>query len=197
MRLPFLKDIQWSSKNGIIVVTNSGEVYAMGSRQTSKRYPAMWADALAHDHTRSTHARAKILMLGLAGGGALQAVHARYPSASVTAIEYDPVMVRIAHTLLEHASFPFPTTIVGDAAVTLPRLQETFDLVLVDLFTGYTPAPLIQESSFWDEVKRVLNQGGAVLLNVAGDAHAMDAAKQHFSTCEVWRYRMNLFCLLS
>jgi spermidine synthase len=197
MRLPFLKDIQWSSKNGIIVVTNSGEVYAMGSRQTSKRYPAMWADALAHDHARSIHTRTKILMLGLAGGGALQAVHARYPRTSVTAIEYDPVMVSIAHTLLEHASFPFPITIVEDAAVALPRLQETFDLVLVDLFAGYTPAPLIQESRFWVEVKRVLNRGGAVLLNVAGDAQAMDAAKQHFPTCEVWHYRMNLFCLLS
>jgi len=196
MRLPFTKSsIRRSKHNGLLVVNELGEVFAYGAKQTSMRYGLMWGDALARA-TPQTPVQS-VLMLGLAGGGALAPIHQAYPQARVVAVEYDPTMVEVAQELLKEAPFPFPQVLVADAHEALLTLQEQYDLILVDIFVGNKPSPLINTADFWAAVLARLAQGGSVLLNVAGDYTKILEAKKYFSYSASWQYGANTFCVLS
>ena len=129
-------EVRFSMRNGLIIVRKSGgraEVIAFGSKQTSVRYGELWADALSHCPTPPPGER-RVLMLGLAGGGALSAIYEKYNTCSITAIEYDMEMVKIARALQLQAPRPFPEVIEGDAGEELVRLKRRFDLIVVDIF---------------------------------------------------------------
>lgn len=198
MRLPFGKgSIRRSKHNGLIVTNEQGEVLAFGTRQTSVRYPKMWGDALARTAPFITKEIKRVLLLGLAGGGALAPIHAAYPGADVTAVEYDPAMVEIARDLLAGAPYPFPRIIVADAQQALASMDESFDLTLVDIFVGARPAPATDTKAFWDAVKARLADGGAAIYNVAGDSTRVYEAQKHFARSVVWQYNANTFCALA
>src|SRR4051812_41506461 len=98
MRLPVLGHLSWSLHNGLIRVNAQGEVWALGARQTSVRYGILWTDAIRRAGLPA--GKKRVLMLGLAGGGALSAVHSAHPQSDVVVVEYDPAMAAIASKLL-------------------------------------------------------------------------------------------------
>lgn len=195
MHLPFSKSsVRYSERNGVIVINAEGEVLAFGARQTSVRYEAMWGDALAK--TPVARKVSKVLMLGLAGGGALAPIHAAYPGTTVTAVEYDPTMVEVARDLHKDSLLPFPRVIVADAQDALNSLTEEFDLILVDIFVGPRPSMLISDGRFWAALRSRLAAGGSVTLNVAGDSTRVYDAQKHFERSTCWQYNANTFCAL-
>jgi spermidine synthase len=190
----FKNSTRRSKHNGLILTTSQGEVWAFGTKQTSLRYGQMWADALA----RTGQADIKnVLMLGLAGGGALGAIHSAYPDAAVVAVEYDEAMVEVARDLLKDAPFALPKIIVADAQEALTNLEERFDLILVDIFVGARPSPLVGEEAFWNAVKARLTPSGGVVLNVAGDSTRVYDPQKYFGTSKVWQWSANTFCYLA
>jgi len=74
-------------------------VWVEGIKQTSEHYDELWADAFVHANMLKDRAVTEVLMLGLAGGGALKAIYEAYPGCHITAVEIDPVMVEIAQEL--------------------------------------------------------------------------------------------------
>jgi spermidine synthase len=195
MRLPFTKSsVRRSKHNGLLVVNELGEVFAYGTKQTSMRYGLMWGDALARANLNADVQ--SVLMLGLAGGGALAPIHQLYPAAKVVAVEYDPTMVEVAHELLLDAPFPFPQVIIADAEEALQKITERYELILVDIFVGSKPSPLISSGAFWAAVRARLAPGGCVVLNVAGDYAKTLEAQKHFARSASWQYSANTFCAL-
>jgi len=197
MRLPFLPYFRHSKFNGWITVTKSGTVWVDGIKQTSERYDELWADAFVHANLLKECDVTKVLMLGLAGGGALKAIYEAYPGSHVTAVEIDPVMVEIAQELQLQKPHPFPAVIVGDAKEVLQTLPEMFDVILIDIFKGIVPSLHIDDDTFWQLVSAHLNQGGVAVLNVAIETTRLYTAEKHFRQFGAWQYDTNTFCALA
>lgn len=149
----------------------------------------MWQDALKRcpGAERST----RVLLLGLAGGGALFALHNVCSNARVTALEHDPIMVALARTLHRSSAFPFPEVLLGDAQTMVPCLQKEFDLILVDLFLGGIPPAFTAKMPFWSSLKESLLPGGVVLFNLAGTTGYEGAARASFVHGSSWMYNTN------
>lgn len=178
-------------------MTQRGEVWVDGIKQTSERYDELWRDAFAHGNMLLDRTVSKVLMLGLAGGGALKAIAEAYPEAGVTAIEIDPVMVEIAQDLHQNKPYPFPTVLVGDAKEVLETLQEAYDVILIDIFKGIVPSAHIDSDDFWKLVAQKLAPGGVAILNVAIATTRLYTAERHFKQFGAWQYDTNTFCALA
>ena len=57
----------------------------------------MWRKAVRR--VPSTARIESVLLLGLGGGSAINEVHTRFPIAQIAVLEWDPVMVNLAHEL--------------------------------------------------------------------------------------------------
>ena len=90
-----------------------------------------------------------VLLLGLGGGGALREIHARFPKAHITAVEYDPVMVDLAKTVyLKPKDWVNVDVIVDDARIAIKKFDKKFDLIIVDLFIGQSLSPLLAKDGY-------------------------------------------------
>ena len=112
------------------------------------------------------HSVKNVLLLGLGGGGAIQKIHDRFPNAHILAVEYDSVMVEIAKTIyLKPEDWKNVEVIVDDARAVLAHLDQTFDLVIVDLFIGQSLSPLLETDDFVKQLIPRLGKDGYMLMN--------------------------------
>jgi len=180
--------IRWSPKNGFIYVNGDGEVLVGGFKQTSAHYAQLWDDAFTHiDLPRDCES---VLMLGLAGGGAIPAIRAAYPHARITAVDHDEAMANIAQELGAAADIE---VIIGDALAVLESESRDFDLILVDIFYMLTPSPLLNKEEFWGAIGRRLTNRGKVIVNVAGYPEYLWLPESMFAHALNWRYDTNIF----
>ena len=186
----FHRRLYWTRQNGFILFNKkTGEVWVRGYKQTSRHVLQMWADALAH--CPGVESSTWILLLGLAGGGALSALHHTCRNAQVTAVEHDPTMVTLARELHQGQPFPFPDVLVGDAQDIVSLLQKQFDLILVDLSLGGNPPAFTKEVLFWSNLKGRLFPGGKVVFNLVDKTEYDTAARASFEHSVSWTFRLN------
>lgn len=108
-----------------------------------------------------------VLVLGMGGGTTVRAYLRLYPGAHVTAVEIDPVIVRIAREYMGIEEGPGLTVQVDDARPFLARRSTTFDVIEVDLFAGGPCAPFYcLTGEFFAAARKRLNPSGLVSLNV-------------------------------
>ena len=87
----------------------------------------------------------KVLMLGTAGGSLIHFLQHHYPDCHVTAVDLDAELLDILQhrDILPKASGKLDY-VIDDAFSFLKSSEETFDLILVDLFiTALSPRELI------------------------------------------------------
>ncbi|MDE2078768.1 MAG: hypothetical protein KGI73_00070 [Patescibacteria group bacterium] len=184
-----------SELNGDIIVTRrlgAWTVEVDGTYQTSSYTNEMWEDVVERAATeRGIQSVARVLLIGLGGGGAVGAVARRFPGAEVTAIEHDPTMVDIAKDIKLHKPGAFPNVIVAEAGAAIPKLTERYDLIIVDIFSGKNLAPEVSEDAFWNALKARLAPGGIVSVNVSGHRDAMRLIAQQFPSGSIWKFRRN------
>lgn len=165
-----------------VVVNNTG--------QTTPYTHSMWEDAFIRLKKRGNAARS-VLMLGLGAGGQIKQLHQAFPGCTVTVVEYDPEMIRIAGELALHKPFPFPTILQGDARDVVQKLTAQYDLILVDLFHGEEPSPLTHSEPFLQHVRERLSPSGTLIINVYQKKEYLGAAQQIFPNKELWTFRQN------
>ncbi len=108
----------------------------------------------------------RVLLLGLGGGGALREIHARFPNAHITAVEYDPVMVEIAKTIyLKPKDLINVDIITDDARVAITQFKTQFDFIIVDLFVGRSLSPLLETDDFVKQLVGLLDKDGYMAMN--------------------------------
>ena len=84
----------------------------------------------------------RILILGLGGGAVVRTIEKILPGRDITAVEIDPVHIRIAKTYFGVSTNRQTKVIQADAAVWLAHYQgDKFDFILDDLFIGAEGAP--------------------------------------------------------
>ncbi|MEO5927485.1 MAG: hypothetical protein ABIO72_02165 [Patescibacteria group bacterium] len=157
--------------------------------QTGPYIDTMWRKAL---RTIPKHATIKrVLLLGYGAGGANHLICKRFPSARITAVEWDPEMVNLAKQLKLHAPNELAELRIGDAAVVITQISGTFDLILFDLYRGSEPSPLIEDPVFLSRIQTLLGPDGYFLANVFKKPAAMETVATFFSWRKRWRYKYN------
>lgn len=123
-------------------------------------------DEIIHAHFGAEYERG--LSYFFAGGGAYtqpRAIEAMSPASSITVAELDPEVTQTAQAQL-YLDTSRMRVIHDDARRTLERLDESFDVVVGDVFHDVAiPFHLITRD-FFELVRAHLNEGGMLALNV-------------------------------
>jgi len=108
-----------------------------------------------------------ILILGMGGGTTVRGYRAFYPGARLTAVEIDPLVVRVAQEYMGVDDGPDLEIHVADARPFLAEGSASFDVVEIDVFAGGPYAPFYcLTSEFFEAVRGRLAPTGVVALNV-------------------------------
>ena len=120
-----------------------------------------------------------VLVLGMGGGTTVRAYRRFYPGARVTAVEIDPLIVRVAREYMGLEPGPDLEVHVEDARPFLKRSGKPFDVIEVDLFAGGPYAPFYCLTvEFFQAARARLAPSGLVAMNVyapGGDRTLTDA----------------------
>ncbi|HTV21699.1 MAG TPA: fused MFS/spermidine synthase [Polyangiaceae bacterium] len=104
------------------------------------------------------------LVLGSAAGGALRGLALAFPGARITGVDLDPKVHEVATQVF--GVDPQKTELVtADARVFLNETNETYDLIIVDLFAGeFIPSHCVSVE-FFELVRKRLSPNGSVFVN--------------------------------
>lgn len=121
--------------------------------------------AMAHPNPR--HA----LILGGGDGGALEELlkHKSIESATLVDIDGDVIAVSKEHLLSINKGAldsPRANVVVGDGAQFVKETEQKFDLVFLDLTDPETPAGPLYTPAFFQDCKKVLAEGGAMVIHL-------------------------------
>jgi len=113
----------------------------------------------------------RILMLGTAAGSLLHFLRHHYPQAQITALDID---VELIEKMLQMKILPPAgkglTYVYDDAARFIKACDQSFDLILVDVFSGaQSPAWLLEKSAI-TTLYHLLGEHGAVAYNLLIDS---------------------------
>ncbi|NBS41331.1 methyltransferase domain-containing protein [bacterium] len=192
MQLPFRTETYQSEKNGTVTVRHlPGETKVIvGDYEESGRYlQTLWHKALLR--VPESHPVKQVLMLGGAGTCAVREVHKRFKDAHVLVVDWDPVMVEIAKSLKAWPRKHVPEFVVGDAKEAVKKLNRTFDLILVDLFTGGETDPNLASDEMVADVAKLLEPEGYLLLNLFRTVGLIPAFEKKLSRQQAWQHQYN------
>ncbi|MDH3633468.1 MAG: hypothetical protein OES20_02075 [Gammaproteobacteria bacterium] len=113
----------------------------------------------------------RILMLGTAAGSLLYFLNHHYPHSEITTVDIDAELIE---QLLKKEILPPVRTgldyVYDDAARFITDCEQSYDLVLVDIFNGsQSPAWLLEKESI-DKLYRLLTWRGALAYNLIIDS---------------------------
>ncbi len=152
----------------------------------------MWVDAFKRLRAQLPRKEIKnVLMLGLGAGGQIGTIHKTFPYCTLTVVEYDKEMVQLAHETQLYKPFPFPNVLLGDAKDVVPTIQDSFDLIILDLFAGPEPSSLGHDEQFIQQLRERLTPKGLLLINVYQRAEYLETAKQIFAHSDIWKFQLN------
>lgn len=130
----------------------------------------IWGRLAALIKEKSPHAK-NILMLGLGGGTVAHLLTKDFPQVNLTVVEIDKVMVDIAKKFFDIDSIENLNLIVADAmrVCSEPEKfdlhQNTFDVVIVDIYCGDKYPDLGKSGTFLSRLKWFVRSGGLVVFN--------------------------------
>lgn len=105
----------------------------------------------------------KVLILGFGAGSAARLISRKWPNASITGIEIDPMVIKIAKKYFEVDKIPNLNIINQDAAKYVATQEvSSFDLCLVDCYLGDQVPKQLQSIEFVKKLKKVSSH---VLIN--------------------------------
>ena len=156
-----------SEINGKIkVVESRGNkiIYVRGAEQSGGTIPGMWQKAL-NKLPKTKDKRLNALLLGLGGGDVIRFIRKIYPEIKITAVDIDPVMIKIAHDFYKIKNSETLEIVKNDALFYLLINKKKFDLIIVDLFIGFKNPDKFRTMNFLLKMKKSLSLQGIIVYN--------------------------------
>jgi len=107
-----------------------------------------------------------VLLLGLGGGSVIETLRDDFNyQKHITAIDIDPVIIKIAKTEFNIRNTSNLKIVCQDALQFIKQNTQQFDLIIIDLFIDITvPKPFL-ELSFWEDIIKSKSSNGVILFN--------------------------------
>lgn len=105
------------------------------------------------------------LVLGTALGGAVAAIAEMDPTAHVTAVEIDPLLIELAKKYVPRLNHPNVEHVNADARVFLKETTRSYDYIIVDVFAGEQIPAHCATQEFYELARSRLTPDGVVILN--------------------------------
>jgi spermidine synthase len=132
------------------------------------------------------------LLLGLGGGTAARILRKKWPGVKIVAYELDPDVVRVAKSFFDLDPHTEVRTASAEEAF---RRNEKFDLIVVDLYSGYEFSSVAESDSFISSARDHLTSGGLASFNrvntYGGEMMRQFEAKLKRFFPEVWSKKVN------
>jgi hypothetical protein len=128
---------------------------------------------------------ARVLLIGLGGGGFLSATDA-YADMRVDAVEIDPVVVTLARQHFALDAHRIARVVVDDGRLHLLKgaraNKATYDFMLVDAYAGDDYPAHLADDAFFALVRARLSPSGILVLNIALESIAARALLARVAT---------------
>lgn len=127
---------------------------------------------------------ASVLLLGLGGGTTIHLLRQSHPTASVTALEFDPEIIEIAKKHFGVENLPGVTIIEGDATAIIRKLRAEgarYDLILDDIFYNVTGKLSHGQQATIKHLMSMLNPGGTATFQRAIDSLSHETSSDRFA----------------
>lgn len=116
-----------------------------------------------------------LLMIGMGGGSTSWYLHKHIPDASVTAVELDAEMIRLAGKYFKMAPQPNLAIEEADGRLFLARDKSLYDVIMVDAYRGpFVPFHLLTRE-FYQLAKAHLAPGGVLAQNIEPSTMLFDS----------------------
>lgn len=110
----------------------------------------------------------RILIIGLGGGTMSNSLHQVFPSATITNVEIDPAVIKVARNYFDFFENEKVTSVVQDGRIFVKRAvlkKKKYDWIILDAFNGdYIPEHLMTQE-FLQETKQLLSANGVLAAN--------------------------------
>jgi spermidine synthase len=112
----------------------------------------------------------RILLLGTGGGSLVHFLRHHYPDSHLTSVDIDGELLDLMHEKMHLPKADDQLTyVIDDAAHYLQHCNQTFDLILVDIFIGDQSPDWLLSSANMQLLYTLLNSSGAVAYNLLID----------------------------
>lgn len=142
--------------------------------QSSMRLDA--PDELVLDYTRAmmvslllNPAPRRVLMIGLGGGSMLKYLHRHVPEADLTTVEISQEVIDLRDDFCLPPDSERLRIVCADGAEFMRKPPRSYDLILVDGFTGEGIAEALCSRSFYLHCRKALTSEGLLVANVQAD----------------------------
>jgi spermidine synthase len=130
-----------------------------------------------------------VLVLGLGGGSVIVSLRDKFRfKGKITAVELDPVIIRIANQEFRISKDYKPQIIKGDAFEVVKSIRPSFGLIIIDIYIHNRVPSRTFSLIFWRNIYRILDDGGYVIFNadIEGNnrkslAKVMDRFDTHYT----------------
>ncbi|ASP47513.1 spermidine synthase [Cognaticolwellia beringensis] len=110
----------------------------------------------------------RILIIGLGGGTMSNTLHQIYPKATITNVEIDPAVIKVARNYFSFFENDHITAVAQDGRIFVKResiKKQQYDWIILDAFNGdYIPEHLMTQE-FLQEAKNLLSDNGVLAAN--------------------------------
>ncbi|OGG31199.1 hypothetical protein A3I51_04940 [Candidatus Gottesmanbacteria bacterium RIFCSPLOWO2_02_FULL_38_8] len=172
-----ITDFKSDINKNIQVVQKRGRkvIYVDGAEQTGGTITGMWQKALSNVKSSRLSGIPQAagqmsnvqnaLVLGLGGGDIIRLLHRVDSQIKVTAVDIDPVMIKIARDLFGIRNSSNLKIHNHDALYYLLLNREKFSLIVVDLFIGYKNPQKFRSPRFLNLLQKSRQKNGLILFN--------------------------------
>jgi spermidine synthase len=151
-------EVTWA--NGELVLDSKNTNYSYGSLQRILR------KGLKAIGFETINKMESILVLGVAGGSVIKTlVNEIQFKGKITGVEIDPEIIEIANTYFKLNKIPNLSIVIDDAFEFVLKTNETFDLIIIDIFQDTNMPNFLFEKFFIDRIGSLLKPGGYILFN--------------------------------
>lgn len=108
------------------------------------------------------------LVMGLGGGSVVRVINKLFPNCHITGIEIDNLVVELGKKYLDLGKAENLVIFIQDAVKWVQSLGEKdnlFDLIIVDLYSGYQVVKQTEDPSFINRLKRIGSGRKLVVFN--------------------------------
>ena len=136
-----------------------------------------------------------ILVLGIAGGSVIKTLVNEIDfKGEITGVEIDPEIISLANKYFKLNEIQNLTIIIEDANQFVQKTNQSFDLIIIDIFQDNSMPEFLFETVFIENTKSLLIPGGYLLFNTMihtkSDQERNKLYRNHFNTEEFSTYSL-------